>query len=133
MYQIQKDVRTLREKVYTPEYRSLLKVDSENATFVLDEGDASEKCCESGTVLLGESFQAATWEMFNFYLTVYRQGQYGMLPSQFLDDYGKDFCIFLKNKPVEIYWNSIASKYPVSEDGEEPDHDKMRKEWCDSP
>ena len=147
VYQIQKDARQLNSEVFTTSYRKVLDLPGKTTYFVLmDVPDKTTHFVLRGidnrspnVVVLDENFQEGTWKMFNFYIAVYRQAQYGMLPNEFARDYARDFCLLWTKVPAEMVWNNIIRRYKKSDRSqtnlnvtEGLDYAQVPKDWCDS-
>ena len=106
----------------------------ETTRFVLREEDNGAL----DVVVFGKDYQERTWKLFNFYIAVYRQAKYGMLPEEFVKDYSRDFCLLWARKPIRMFWDAIMQGYQKSgvnetdvEDNGGLDYAKIPKDWCE--
>ena len=105
-YAIQKDARELVDGMST----------DENFVAALNNGPAPEKA---------DAFDRKLWKMFNFYLSVYRQGVAEGLSSKFVAAFSDDFCRFIRRPVVSREWDKMQQNQMLG-----INHVEMRENWC---
>lgn len=105
-YEIQRDARDLVDKINAdPKFSAYIK-GAEDPDYLT-------------------KFENNAWQMFNFYLSVYRQATAGGVTVDFTEAFKKDFCGFVKLTRVGDAWKSMEESGRISDA-----HKTMEGEWC---
>lgn len=118
-YQIQKDARELVETLLEQTI-ALNKTDSIKFKDYLASSsqDTIRKYEQEAVHAIGQ--------MFNFYLSVYRQSKNKGISPDFAKAFAADFCQVYKTPSVQNYWmGRVQSRNPPSKSLQE-----MRNDWC---
>ena len=106
-YEIQRDARALIDSIVAEgELQKLLKGEELSAA-------SKEKVKES------------LWQMNNFYLSIFRQGEAGGIPDDFVTSFSSDFCSFTNGKAINKLWDEMLKENAIGKS-----HMKMREGWC---
>lgn len=107
-YQIQKDGREL-----------INEINASGGLFLFIEGDPSEEVRKKAKI--------DTWNMINFYLSVYRQVKSDGLNEEFKKQYIFDFCNFIGNLKIQSLLVDLKQRNSIGQRFE-----AMKGEWCAS-